>query len=74
MNCFKVLSVLLKSIDSTGSSPFTLSLLQLDVILFSCDAGVGQLRVGRGFGIDGTASFNFLGAGTGFFLLILALL
>ena len=47
-----------------------LSLLQPDVILFSCDAGVGRsLRFGRGFGIGGTAAFNFWGAGTGFFLI-----
>ena len=39
------------------------SLLQLDVILFSCDAGLDRLRVGHSFGTGGTAAFNFKGAG-----------
>ena len=38
--------------------------------MFSCDADVSRgLRFGRGFGIGGTAAFNFWGAGTGFFLI-----
>ena len=46
-----------------------LSLLQPDVILFSCNAGVGWSRVDRGFGTGDTAVFNFQGTVTGFFLI-----
>ena len=40
VNCFRVLSLLLKSIDSGGRSPSKLSLLQHDVILFGLDADI----------------------------------
>ena len=43
MNCFRVLSLLLKSIGSAGRSPSKLSLLQHGVILFGLDAGMGLL-------------------------------
>ena len=82
VNCFRVVSLLLKSVDSAERSPSKLSLLQHGVILFGFDAGMGlsllqpdvilfscDAGVGRGFGTGGTAAFNFSGAGTGFFLI-----
>ena len=41
VNCFRVLSLLLKSIGSAGRSASKLSLLQHGVIIFSLDAGMG---------------------------------
>ena len=56
--------VILFGLDATMG----LSLLQSDVILFSCVAGVIRcLRFGRDFGTGGTAAFDFQGAGTSFF-------